>query len=156
MFMEIRDARPGEEEMIIEEFWKALALRMERYSELNVLDESASDKSYDPMLERIEDDKYRVLILEEDGPKAYMMLEEEISMTREKGRCVKIADLYVKEGWRGQGLGTAMIKKAREHAENRDFDYLKVASEWENEEARVFYRKKGFKPKKVQYVDKID
>lgn len=154
--MEVRDAMPGEEEMIVKDFWYPLAKRMERYSSLNDLDDSAVEKGVEPMRERIESEEYRVLILEEDGPKAYMMLEEEISMTREKGRCVKIADLYVKEGWRGQGLGTAMIKKAREHAENRDFDYLKVASEWENEEAREFYRKKGFKPKKVQYVDKLD
>ena len=154
--MEIRDARPGEEEMIVKDFWYPLAKIMESYSSLNDLDDSAVEKGAEPMRERIESEEYRVLILEEDGPKAYMMLEEEISMTREKGRCVKIADLYVKEGWRGQGFGTAMIKKAREHAVNRDFDYLKVASEWENEEAREFYRNKGFKPKKVQYVDKID
>lgn len=154
--MEIRDARPGEEEMIVEDFWHPLAKRMENYSSLNNLNDSAVEKGIEPMRERIESEEYRVLILEEDGPKAYMMLEEEISMTREKGRCVKIADLYVKEGWRGQGFGTAMIKKAREHAENRDFDYLKVASEWENEEAREFYRKKGFKPKKVQYVDELN
>lgn len=154
--MEVRDARPGEEEMIVKDFWYPLAKRMERYSSLNDLDDSAVEKGAEPMRERIESEEYRVLILEEDGPKAYMMLEEEISMTREKGRCVKIADLYVKEGWRGQGFGTVMVKKAREHAENRDFDYLKVASEWENEEAREFYRKKGFKPKKVQYVDKLD
>ena len=154
--MEIRDARPGEEEMIVEDFWHPLAKRMENYSSLNNLNDSAVEKGIEPMRERIESEEYRVLILEEDGPKAYMMLEEEISMTREKGRCVKIADLYVKEGWRGQGFGTAMIKKAREHAENRDFDYLKVASEWENEEAREFYRKKGFEPKKVQYVDELN
>ena len=154
--MEIRDARPGEEEMIVKDFWHPLAKTMESYSSLNDLDDSAKEKGVGPMRERIESEEYRVLILEKNGPKAYMMLEEEISITRSKGRCVKIADLYVKEGWRGQGLGTAMIKKAREHAENRDFDYLKVASEWENEEAREFYRKKGFKPKKVQYVDKID
>lgn len=154
--MEIRDARPGEEEMIVEEFWKPLALRMERYSELNELDESASAESYDPMLERIESDEYRVLILEKDGAKAYMMLEEEISITRRKGRCLKIVDLYVKEGFRGQGLGTAMIEEARDHALNEDYDYLKVASEWDNEEAREFYRKKGFEPKKIEYVDKVD
>jgi len=153
--MEIRDARPGEEEMIIEEFWRPLAERMERYSELNELDNSASSESYGPMRERIESEEYRVLILEKDSPKAYMMLEEEISITRKKGRCLKIVDLYVKEGSRGDGLGTAMIQKAREHAQNKDFDYLKVASEWENEEARGFYRKKGFEPKKVEYVDKI-
>lgn len=142
--------------MIVKDFWHPLAKRMESYSSLNNLDHSAVEKGVDPMRERIESEEYRVLILEEDGPKAYMMLEEEISMTREKGRCVKIADLYVKEGWRGQGFGTAMIEKAREHAENRDFDYLKVASEWENEEAREFYRKKGFEPKKVQYVDELN
>lgn len=143
--------------MIVEEFWKPLALRMERYSELNELDESASSESYDPMRERIESERYRVLILEKDSePRAYMMLEEEISVTRKKGRCLKIVDLYVKEGFRGEGLGTEMIKKARRHARNEDFDYLKVASEWENEEAREFYRKKGFEPKKVEYVDKID
>lgn len=154
--MEVRDARPGEEEMIVEEFWKPLALRMERYSDLNELNGSASAESYDPMRERIESEKYRVLILEKSGPKAYMMLEEEISATRKKSRCLKIVDLYVKQGSRGEGLGTEMVKKAREHAKNNDFDYLKVASEWENEEAREFYRKKGFEPKKVQYVDKLD
>lgn len=154
--MEIRDARPGEEKMVVEEFWRPLAMRMERYSDLNELDSSASSESYKPMRERIESEEFRVLILEKDGPKAYMMLEEEISITRKKSRCLKIVDLYVKEGSRGEGLGTAMVKKAREHAEAKDFDYLKVASEWGNEQAREFYRKKGFEPKKAEYVDKLD
>lgn len=142
--------------MIVEEFWRPLALRMERYSELNELDKTASNKSYEPMRERIESEEYRVLILEKDGPRAYMMLEEEISVTRENDRCLKIVDLYVKKGSRGEGMGTAMIEKAREHAQNKDFDYLKVASEWENEEAREFYEKKGFEPKKIHYVDRIN
>lgn len=153
--MEIRDARPGEEKMIIEEFWRPLAERMERYSDLNKLDDAASSESHEPMLERIESEEYRVLILEKEGPKAYMMLEKEISITRKKGRCLKIVDLYVKKDFRGEGLGTAMIEKAREQAVNEDFDYLKVASEWGNQEAREFYRKRGFEPKKVQYVDEI-
>jgi len=102
--MEIRDARPGEEEMIIEEFWRPLAERMTRYSELNELDKSASSESYEPMRERIKSEQYQVMILEENGPKAYMMLEEEISITRKKGRCVRIVDLFVKEGFRGKGL----------------------------------------------------
>lgn len=90
--------------MIIEEFWRPLAERMTRYSELNELDKSASSESYEPMRERIKSEQYQVMILEENGPKAYMMLEEEISITRKKGRCVRIVDLFVKEGFRGKGL----------------------------------------------------
>ena len=154
--MKVRDARPGEEKMIVEEFWRPLAKRMERYSDLNELDDHASSQSYDPMRERIESEGYRVLILEKDGPKAYMMLEEEISITRKKSRCLKIVDLFVKEGSRGEGLGTRMIEEARDYAENNEFDYIKVASEWKNDEAREFYRKRGFKPKKIEYVDRVD
>lgn len=154
--MNIRDARPGEEEMIVEEFWYPLASEMEKYSDLNNLKADAVEKSYEPMQERIRDEKYRVLLLEDNGPKAYMMLEQQLSSTRKKGRSVKIVDLYVKEDRRGEGLGTKLIEKAREYARKNDFDYLEVASEWENERARDFYKKKDFKPKKVKYVDEID
>ncbi len=152
----IRRAREDEIDLLAEEFWYPLAKMMEKYSDLNKLAEDAVEKSKDGFEEILQGDKHTVFILEDSDEKlGFMMLREEESPTREHGRSVKIVDLYIKEGHRSQGYGTELVKKAREYAREKNFDYIRVSSEWENHKAREFYEKKGFTKKQVEYVDKV-
>lgn len=59
------------------------------------------------------------------------------------GKCLYMDDLYIKENFRGKGLGTNLIKNVRNFAKENDCYKLRwQVSNW-NEKAIVFYKKLG-------------
>ena len=56
----------------------------------------------------------------------------------------QINELVVADGFRGQGIGQALMKAAEEEARRRGMDELEVGTEKENTKAQAFYRKYGF------------
>ncbi|MBN2444125.1 MAG: GNAT family N-acetyltransferase [Spirochaetales bacterium] len=61
-----------------------------------------------------------------------------------KGGIVLINELIVKSGFRGKGVGTGLIEKARELSIENRMDDLEVGTKRENIKARDFYKKSGF------------
>lgn len=55
-----------------------------------------------------------------------------------------IESIGVSEGWRGQGVGTALLKQAEEYANQRDKPYLTLEADRINETAIRLYRRLGF------------
>ncbi len=55
-----------------------------------------------------------------------------------------IESIGVSEGWRGQGVGTALLKQAEEYANQRDKPYLTLEADRTNEAAIRLYRRLGF------------
>lgn len=129
---------------------------MEQYSELNELKDTAKQDSRDGFSRLFEDEDTTIFLLEtEDEVIGYLILQEGKHPSRTYKNYVSVVDLFVKEGYRSQGYGTEMIEKAEEYAEQQDCDYLKVSSEWENKEARKFYKRYDFEEKKVEYTKKL-
>lgn len=56
----------------------------------------------------------------------------------------QVNELVVADGYRGQGIGQALMKAAEEEAHKRGMDELEVGTEKENVKAQAFYRKYGF------------
>jgi GNAT superfamily N-acetyltransferase len=61
-----------------------------------------------------------------------------------KGGTALIEVLVVSRDWRGSGVGSALVQKAKEEAIARGMDELEVGTERDNQIARRFYRKCGF------------
>ncbi len=56
----------------------------------------------------------------------------------------QVNELVVADGYRGQGIGQALMKAAEDEARKRGMDELEVGTEKENVKAQAFYRKYGF------------
>ena len=64
-------------------------------------------------------------------------------------------DLYIDENRRNSGHGTAVVERVKSIAREKGCDHLKVSCEWENEDARQFYREADFQPKQVEYAQPL-
>lgn len=60
------------------------------------------------------------------------------------GRCALIEELVVDEGWRGRGIGEALVERAVRAARRRGCCEIEVSTERANARARRFYRRMGF------------
>lgn len=155
--MEITEAKKGDEEEIAKDFWHPLGKQMEKYSELNKLKQCAVEDALKAFRKQLEEKEYRHFFLEQDGErKGLITIKIDNRPSREKGKLLEIINLYVKDEYRSQGLGTEMIEHAKELAREKDCDFIRTSAEWKNNGARSFYEKNGFEEKQVKYVDKLD
>ena len=58
-------------------------------------------------------------------------------------KTMEIGKLYVEPEYRGKGIGTELINKAKELCKENDIKYLKVEVTADNEQAKEFYKKNG-------------
>ena len=65
-------------------------------------------------------------------------------------------NLAIDEAHRNRGHGAAVVERVRDIARDRDCDHLKVSCEWENEDARRFYRDTGFREKQVDFAQPLE
>ncbi len=69
-------------------------------------------------------------------------------------KTMEIGNLYIEEGYRNMGIGTALINKARELCKKNEIKYLRIEVNADNEKARAFYRKNGlFESAIEQYLE---
>lgn len=73
-------------------------------------------------------------------------------VTLESGAFAEITGLVVDAGWRGRGVGRALVRWAQDWARQRGLPRLRVRSRMEREAAHAFYRGLGFDAEKVQQV----
>ncbi len=138
--------------------WYALATSMEEYSEVNEL-------VYADVAE-VPEDEFRAhldeeaitdyLIVDEGKSIGFLTLREGHHLSRQYSQYLRIVNIAIDDGYRGQGYGTAVIERVKELAQQRGCDHLKVACEWQNEDARRFYREVNFQPKQVDYVQPLE
>mgnify|MGYP006284791491 CR=1 FL=1 len=153
----IREAKPGEGSLIAEEFWYPLATEMAEHSVLNELTEDALAVAREGFEELLaEDQRYDFLLEDEGTAVGYISAETGTRPTRKRGKYASIIDLYVKEGHRGQGHGTALVEHVEQLAAREDCDFLRVSAEWDNAGARDFYEKHGYGTKQVKYAKVVE
>lgn len=61
-----------------------------------------------------------------------------------------VADLVVRERWRGRGLGQALLDAAQAHAVEKGARWLRIAVLTANERAREVYERFGFRPRLLE------
>ena len=155
-FMELVQAGKEDIEKIVG-LWHSLAEEMAPYSELNELNANSSEEvSREGFRKHLRSADYTTYLIKQDEKIAgYVKLKQGRHPSRNKSEYTKIIDLYIKERFRGQGIGTEVIEKVEQIASDRGSEYIKVSSEWENKGARRFYKKNGFAEKKVEFVQEL-
>ncbi|KAB1194449.1 GNAT family N-acetyltransferase [Haloferax sp. MBLA0076] len=155
--MQLTEATTDDIDVLIE-YWYALASGMEQYSEFNTLSyDSVGDVPEDGFERHFERDDITDYLVEEAGETiGFLTLAEGEHPSREFTRYVRIVNLFVEEGYRNQGYGSAVVSQVKELARANDCDHLKVSCEWHNDGARRFYRETGFEEKQVTFVQQVD
>jgi GNAT superfamily N-acetyltransferase len=154
--MELVEATEDDLDALVDR-WYSLASSMESYDELNELVYAdVDDVSADGFRERLDaEDVTDYLVVHENETIGYVVLQDGHHPSRQHSQYLRIVDLYIDEGWRSRGHGTAVIERVKEIARRQGCDHLKVACEWENEGARRFYRETEFRPKQVEYAQPL-
>ncbi|MEZ3143059.1 N-acetyltransferase family protein [Halobaculum sp. MBLA0143] len=140
------------------ELWYDLAVEMEAYDELNDLVYTEPDEVPDDWFrDNLDSETNTDYLVVHDGETIGFcsLAENDHAAWSDAGR-LRIVNLYVEEGVRGQGHGTAVVERVREIARERGCDLLEVSCEWDNDGARRFYRDSGFRPKQVDFVQSVE
>ncbi|WP_121823004.1 GNAT family N-acetyltransferase [Halostella salina] len=138
--------------------WHSLAESVESLDELNELvDTDTAAVVENGFREHLDDEAVTVyLVVHDDETIGYVTLREGHHPTRQYSHYLRIVDLYVDDGRRNRGHGTAVIERVKAMARERGCDHLKVACEWRNDDARRFYREADFRPKQVEYAQPLE
>jgi ribosomal protein S18 acetylase RimI-like enzyme len=137
--------------------WYALASSMESYDEMNqLIYTDVDDVSEDGFRNHLDAEKITdYLVVHENETIGYVVLREGHHPSRQYSHYLRIVDLYIDENRRNRGHGTAVVERVKAIAREKGCDHLKVSCEWENEDARQFYREADFQPKQVEYAQPL-
>ncbi len=87
------------------------------------------------------------LLAEAEGELAGVALLSPLFSTTRGAAGVHVSDLWVAEGWRGQGLGARLLAAARDEGRARwGAGFLRLGVATDNARARAFYDRLGFTP----------
>jgi len=155
--MELVEATAEDIDALVDR-WYSLAKSMESYDQLNELVYTdAGDVSRDRFRSQLEAEEFvYYLLLHENETIGYVLIQEGQHPSRQYSSFLRIVDLHIDEDRRNRGHGTTVIERVKQMARGRGCDYLKVSCEWQNEDARRFYRATGFRPKQVEYARPLD
>ncbi|MFA9501598.1 N-acetyltransferase family protein [Natrinema sp. H-ect1] len=137
--------------------WHSLAKSMEAYDELNRLVRTdvydVAEDGFQKLLDAENTTAY--LAVRENETVGYVLLREGHHPSRQCSESLRIVDLFIDDDQRSRGHGTAVVERVKEMARDRGCDFLKVSCEWQNEDARRFYRETDFRPKQIEYVQSL-
>ncbi|QGA81710.1 GNAT family N-acetyltransferase [Halomicrobium sp. LC1Hm] len=155
--MDLVEATRDDAELLAE-YWFQLASEMEPYSELNELAHDDPEDVVEGIARHhIDGDDTTAFLLEvDDRTVGSVLVREGEHPSRALDRYLQIVDLFVEQGHRSRGHGTAAIECVERLARERGVDYLKVSCEWANEGARSFYEDNGFTEKQVTYTQRVE
>lgn len=154
--MRVRRAEPEDAETVAKEFWKPLAEMMAQYSELNKIEEDAVQQGVEGFRNLIGEEDSGVLLLEKDEEEiGFLSFELGERETKKRGNYLSVNDLYIKEGYRGESYGTRLMEEAESIAVEERCDFVKVAAEYRNSDAREFYKDRGYDEKQAVYTKEL-
>ena len=69
-------------------------------------------------------------------------------------KTMEIGNLYVEPEYRGKGIGTVLVNKAKELCKKNEIKFLKIEVTADNKAAQEFYKNNGLYPSAIeQYVE---
>ena len=106
------------------------------------LDWALTDEGYENYKSNISRDELYVVCID-DKIIGYMTCWINRRLPWLAHKTMEIGNLYVEPEYRGKGIGTELINKAKELCKENDIKYLKVEVTADNEQAKEFYKKNG-------------
>ena len=91
-------------------------------------------------------EQINLVMIEKDGKTVGFANLMTIFSVWAKGEALIIDDLYIREAYRGKGLGATAMKEIEDYAREAGFKRLQFCSEETNPEAKNFYVHLGYKP----------
>ncbi|TYL38723.1 GNAT family N-acetyltransferase [Natronococcus pandeyae] len=155
--MELVEATADDLDALVDR-WYDLAKGTEEYSELNeVAYADVHEVPDDGFREHLDNDTTTdYLVVHEGETIGFVTLHEGRHPSRQYSKYLRIVNLSIDEDDRSRGHGTAVLERVKELARERGCDHLKVSCEWQNEDARRFYRSTDFHPKQVDYAQPLE
>ena len=94
-----------------------------------------------------------VLVAEDDGEVVGMAYAEVHVPSRfSDERALELSGVVVRSGYRGQGVGRALVEEAARFAQERQVGWIELKSFWPNKTSMEFWGALGFTPRVVQLV----
>ncbi|MFB6208272.1 MAG: GNAT family N-acetyltransferase [Candidatus Nanohaloarchaea archaeon] len=147
--MEIREARPDEANMIVEELWMPLAREMEQVSEYNSLSSKAESKQKEYREKMLEESDRVTFVAEEDGAIGFVAAKiDEPPPVFSRGYTLHISELYVRKTYRREGIATELMERVIDWGRERGCESVELHVDTPNTEAIEFYREHGFEEKR--------
>lgn len=154
----IREANP-QDSLDLAKLWWGLAKEMEKFHPSNELQEKEkvipnTSSSYTQLLFR---EQYKAFIAEYNGDAiGYIDLEHRNSDVMTLTSNILVRQLYVKPDYRNEGLGSKLLDRLIEYANETNQDYITVPVEWDNTDAQRLYKSKDFEEKQIRLVKTLD
>lgn len=162
--MRIRQLTPKDVGQFVEHLWLPFAREMESTGEWNRLatdvDLDAEAREY--RHQQLADDNVRTWIAVDDssaGPTASPHREfagylaasyHESPPVFARGNRVHVDGLFVHEEYRGTGLASGLLDRARDWGVDRDCEELTLSVGAPNDRARAFYEREGFEVRRCR------
>jgi ribosomal protein S18 acetylase RimI-like enzyme len=87
-----------------------------------------------------------LLVAREDGVVGFVMFHLEDDTNGRRG---VVENLYVRPAHRGRGVGSRLLANAEARLSDRDAEFVSLAAMADNEAARRFYRRHGYRCHRV-------
>ena len=154
--MNIRSATSTDTHIISHSLWANLATEMEPYSEINSIDITEEllrnvTESFTHLVEK--NALYHLYVVESDEQLVgFIDFEEKVSELMVHNTYIQVRNIYVLPEYRNQGIGSELLSEMESHAKKISADYVEIPVEWNNTEARSFYKQNGYEKKKIHFT----
>jgi GNAT superfamily N-acetyltransferase len=146
----IRDARLPDDMHVLVSFIDGLQHYEHRFEPNRRIDAQAGKDYFLVLLERVAEHQGRIFVAEADGQPigwAVFLVEQDLIYVIEDERTYGyIAELFVKENVRGQGVGQALIKACEGEGRARGLKRMMIGVIPANERAAKVYAEAGYSP----------
>jgi GNAT superfamily N-acetyltransferase len=92
-----------------------------------------------------------LLAREDDDLTGFVMFSVESGSYEQDVRRGVVENLFVAESYRNESLGGELLGAAEETLADREVEVVALEAMWDNEEARTFYRDRGYEPHRIEF-----
>ena len=154
--MEVRETHESELTRLVNECWKPFATEMDAVDRSNALAENAAEKQLAYCESRLTNESSNIYVAAENGNLVgYIALDwRDAAPIFERDGSMYITELYVKEDYRSQGIGSELIERGEQWAIKQGIDRVSLTVNQSNGSAQDLYRTSGYNVRQYT-MDKV-